>query len=60
MGIGMATAVLLDATLVRMILVPAVLQILGNANWWIPDWLDKILPHWELEPSDLTPATEQA
>lgn len=49
MGIGMATAVLVDATIVRMILVPAVLQLLGNANWWIPGWLDRILPHWELE-----------
>ncbi|MGK2877742.1 MAG: MMPL family transporter [Solirubrobacterales bacterium] len=60
MGIGMAAAVLLDVTLVRLILVPAVLQILGDANWWIPSWLDKILPHWELEPGDLTPATERA
>jgi RND superfamily putative drug exporter len=60
MGIGMAAAVLLDATLVRMILVPAVLQILGDANWWIPKWLDGILPHWELEAGDLTPAPEQA
>jgi len=59
MGIGMAAAVLLDATLVRMILVPAVLQILGNANWWIPNWMDKILPHWDLEATDLKPATEQ-
>jgi RND superfamily putative drug exporter len=53
MGIGMATAVLLDATLVRMILVPAILQLLGDANWWIPGWLDKVLPHWELEAGDL-------
>jgi RND superfamily putative drug exporter len=57
MGIGMATAVLVDATLVRMILVPAVLQILGDRNWWIPAWLDKALPHWELEaPEKVTPA----
>ena len=54
MGIGMATAVLVDATLVRMILVPAVLQILGDRNWWIPAWLDKILPHWELEGKDVS------
>lgn len=60
MGIGMAAAVLLDATLVRMILVPAVLQILGKANWWIPNWLDGILPNWELEAGDLKPAPEQA
>ncbi|MBJ7355219.1 MAG: MMPL family transporter [Thermoleophilaceae bacterium] len=59
MGIGMATAVLVDATLVRMILVPAVLQILGDRNWWIPAWLDKLLPHWELEAKDTTPATSE-
>lgn len=53
MGIGMATAVLVDATLIRMVLVPALLQLLGDANWWIPRWLDRILPHWELEASDL-------
>jgi RND superfamily putative drug exporter len=49
MGIGMAAAVLVDATLVRMVLVPALLQLFGEANWWIPRWLDRILPHWEFE-----------
>ena len=44
MGIGMATAILVDATIVRMVLVPAVMQLLGRANWWIPGWLDRILP----------------
>ncbi len=53
MGIGMATAVLVDATLVRMVLVPAILQLLGNANWWIPSWLDRVLPHWDLEAPDV-------
>jgi RND superfamily putative drug exporter len=52
MGIGMATAVLLDATLVRMVLVPAILQLMGDVNWWIPRWLDRILPHWEIEPAE--------
>ncbi len=37
-GIGLATAVLLDATIVRMVLVPAVMQLLGDRNWWIPNW----------------------
>ncbi|MFT4049603.1 MAG: MMPL family transporter [Solirubrobacterales bacterium] len=55
MGIGMATAVFLDATLVRMVLVPAILQLMGEANWWIPNWLDRILPHWEIEASDMQP-----
>lgn len=49
MGFGMATAVLVDATIIRMILVPATLQILGKANWWIPGWLDRLLPQWDLE-----------
>jgi putative drug exporter of the RND superfamily len=41
---------------IRLVLVPAVLQLLGNANWWIPGWLDRILPHWEMEPPSVTPA----
>jgi RND superfamily putative drug exporter len=49
MGVGMATAVFVDATIVRMILVPATLQILGKANWWIPGWLDRLLPKWDIE-----------
>jgi putative drug exporter of the RND superfamily len=44
MGLGMATAIFVDATIVRMVLVPAVMQLLGNANWWIPGWLDRLLP----------------
>ena len=48
-GVGLATAVFLDATLVRMVLVPATMSLLGNANWWLPRWLDRILPHMDLE-----------
>lgn len=59
MGFGMATAILVDATIVRMILVPAVLQLLGKANWWIPAWLDRILPHWDVEPTALAAEQEQ-
>jgi RND superfamily putative drug exporter len=44
MGLGMATAILVDATVVRLVLVPAVMQLLGRANWWIPRWLDRVLP----------------
>ena len=44
LGVGMATAIFLDATVVRMVLVPALMQIFGRANWWIPDWLDRRLP----------------
>ena len=39
----------LDATLVRMVLVPATMSLLGGANWWLPKWLDRILPHLDLE-----------
>jgi putative drug exporter of the RND superfamily len=48
-GIGLATAIFLDATIVRMVLVPAVMQLLGARNWWIPDWLERILPRLDVE-----------
>ncbi len=48
-GIGLATAIFLDATVVRMVLVPAVMQLLGKRNWWIPDWLERILPRLDTE-----------
>jgi RND superfamily putative drug exporter len=43
-GTGLAVAVLLDATIVRMVLVPATMELLGRRNWWIPRWLDRVLP----------------
>jgi RND superfamily putative drug exporter len=43
-GLGMAVAVLLDATLVRMLLVPATMELLGARNWWMPRWLDRLVP----------------
>ncbi|MGB0100262.1 MAG: MMPL family transporter, partial [Nocardioides sp.] len=43
-GLGLATAVLIDATLVRMVLLPAVMTLCGPANWWLPGWLDRLLP----------------
>jgi RND superfamily putative drug exporter len=43
-GMGLASAVFIDATLVRMILVPATMELLGNANWWLPRWLDRAVP----------------
>jgi putative drug exporter of the RND superfamily len=48
-GIGLATAIFLDATVVRMVLVPAVMQLLGSRNWWIPDWLERILPRLDVD-----------
>jgi putative drug exporter of the RND superfamily len=43
-GLGLAVAVLLDATVVRLLLVPATMELLGDRNWWLPRWLDRILP----------------
>ncbi|MFB6893090.1 MMPL family transporter [Kitasatospora sp. NPDC056327] len=43
-GLGLATAILVDATVVRMVLVPATMTLLGRANWWLPGWLDRVLP----------------
>jgi RND superfamily putative drug exporter len=48
-GIGLASAIFLDATVVRMVLVPAVMQLLGRRNWWIPNWLEKVLPRLDVE-----------
>ncbi len=48
-GVGLAVAIALDATLVRMLLVPATMELLGARNWWIPAWLDRILPKLNVE-----------
>ncbi len=48
-GIGLATAVFLDATVVRLVLVPAVMELLGDRNWWIPSWLERVLPTLDVE-----------
>ena len=48
-GAGLATAVLLDATIVRMLLVPATMELLGDRNWWLPRWLDRLLPRIDVE-----------
>ena len=49
LGLGLATAILIDATVVRMVLVPATMALLGRANWWLPTWLDRILPRVTIE-----------
>ena len=49
-GIGLAAAILLDATIVRLVLVPAVMQLMGKWNWWIPSWLERTLPRLDVEP----------
>jgi len=43
-GLGLAVAVAVDATIVRIVLVPATMELLGDANWWLPRWLGRILP----------------
>ena len=52
LGLGLAVAVAIDATVVRMLLVPATMKLLGDKNWWIPSWLDRILPNLVVEPED--------
>jgi RND superfamily putative drug exporter len=49
MGTGLATAILLDATIVRLLLVPATMELLGDKNWWLPRWLDRLLPSIDVE-----------
>ncbi|MEZ5225225.1 MAG: MMPL family transporter [Acidimicrobiales bacterium] len=53
MGLGLASAILIDATVVRCVLVPATMKLLGDANWWLPAWLDRLLPTIDIEGADL-------
>ncbi|MEV8588929.1 MMPL family transporter [Streptomyces sp. NPDC051180] len=56
LGLGLAVSVLIDATVVRLLLVPAVMTLLGKRAWWIPGWLDRILPHLDTEgEGEITP-----
>jgi RND superfamily putative drug exporter len=62
-GLGLAVAILIDATVVRLVLVPAVMELLGRANWWLPGWLDRLLPKTPLsedEPPAEAPAAVPA
>ena len=52
-GLGLAVAVAVDVTLVRMVLVPSLMEILGPRNWWMPRWLDRRLPTLGVEVSPL-------
>ena len=51
-GVGMAAAIAIDATLIRLVVVPASMAVLGRATWYLPQWLDRVLPH--LEPHGTT------
>jgi RND superfamily putative drug exporter len=60
-GIGLAAAILVDATIVRMVLVPSVMQLLGARTWWNPAWLDRVLPRIAVEPpTPIAGATQRA
>lgn len=48
-GVSLASAVLIDAFLIRLVFVPSFMSILGKVNWWLPGWLNKVLPHFEVE-----------
>jgi putative drug exporter of the RND superfamily len=58
MGLGLSTAILLDATIVRMMVVPATMALLGRANWWLPRGLARRLPHLSMEGADVPPQPE--
>lgn len=59
-GIGFASAVFLDAFIIRTVLVPALMHLFGRANWWIPGWLDRVLPHLSIEPQEQVELLEPA
>jgi RND superfamily putative drug exporter len=51
----LAVAVFVDASLIRMVLVPSTMALLGDANWWLPAWLDRVLPHLDIEGTSVPP-----
>ena len=55
-GLGLASAVLIDAVIIRSVLVPAIMQLFGKRAWWLPSWLDRILPRLHVEPAEGDPA----
>jgi RND superfamily putative drug exporter len=59
-GIGLAVAVVLDATVVRCLLVPALMLLMGKVNWWMPGWLERIVPHVSIEGAEFFAARDQA
>ncbi|GAC1591046.1 MAG: MMPL family transporter [Acidimicrobiales bacterium] len=56
-GLGLALAIFIDATIVRMVLVPATMELLGEANWWLPGWLDRLLPNISVEGAEVVAGT---
>ncbi|HEY3436013.1 MAG TPA: MMPL family transporter [Solirubrobacterales bacterium] len=60
LGVGCAVAIALDATLVRLILVPAAMKLMGAWNWWMPSWLDRLIPDFSFEGGEAEPEAEPA
>ncbi len=58
-GVGLAVAVILDATVVRCLLVPALMLVMGKVNWWFPRWLDRIVPHVSIEGAEFFAARDR-
>ena len=58
MGLGLAVAILVDATIVRIVLVPATMKLMGDANWWLPGWLDRLLPRVDIDGETNLPVPE--
>jgi RND superfamily putative drug exporter len=59
-GVGLAAAVIIDAFVVRTVLVPALMHLFGRANWWLPRWLDRLLPHLAVDVPDTPPSARSA
>lgn len=64
-GLGLAIAVLIDATVVRMVLAPATMELLGDRNWWFPRWLERLVPRIDVEgrhgqPAAVRPALSES
>ena len=59
-GVGLAVAVILDATVVRCLLVPALMLLMGNVNWWMPGRLDRLVPHVSIEGAEFFLARDYA
>jgi RND superfamily putative drug exporter len=57
-GLGLATAVFVDATIIRLVLVPATMKLLGDWNWWLPAWLDRLLPRLDIDSNSALPEPE--
>lgn len=58
-GIGLAVAIFIDAIVIRCLLVPAIMKVMGRAAWWMPEWLDRIVPHVTVEPEAEAPVRER-